>query len=158
MSHRIVTVACPQPAAGADFSFDPSSTDKSLLLAVTATLTTSAVVANRRPALSFKDKSAGVWWSADAVYPQTAGLTVTYSWARGAGAGADPTIAAAERIGLPLPWARLQPQDLVQSITSAIDVGDQWSAIVYRAVVGDAWEDREELAYLARAFTVAATG
>lgn len=158
MSHRVVTATVTPPAAGADVLFVPSQTDTVLLLAVTAKLTSSAAVANRRAALAFKDESAGYWWSADAVYPQVASLGVTYSWARGAGAGPDPTIVAAERIGLPLPWARLQPNDSVGTLTALIDVADQWSAIVWRGIVGDFWEDEQELAHLARAFTLAAAG
>lgn len=158
MPHVVVTQTVNAPAAGADFSLPISTTDRVLLLAITAKLTTSAAVANRRPALAFKDQGAGVWWSADAVYPQTASLGVTYSWARGASTGADPTVAASERVGLGLPWARLQPNDTVESITALIDVADQWSAIVYRAVIGDFWEDEQELSHLAQAIAIAAAG
>lgn len=158
MAHRIVTFKVNSPAVGTDFSLPISTTDRVLLLALTATLTTSAAVANRRAALAFKDQSAGVWWSADAVYPQAASLAVVYSWARGASTGADPTLAGGERVGLPLPWARLQPNDNVESLTALIDVGDQWSAIVYRAIIGDFWHDEQELAHLAEAITLAATG
>lgn len=158
MAHTLVTRLVPAPAAGQDFSLPISTTDRVLLLAIAATLTTSAAVANRRPALAFKDQSAGVWWSADAGYPQAASLAVTYSWARGASVAADPTIATLERVSLPIPWARLEVNDTVETITALIDVADQWSAIVYRAVVGDFWEEEQELSHLAQAFAIAAAG
>ena len=158
MGHRIVTESVPNPAAGADWSFTASATDKCLLLAVTAKLTTSATAANRRPALELEDQNDLTYWTGDAGFPQVASLTVVYSWARGASIPPPTAVADAERIALPLPWLRLQPNDTVESATAAIDAGDQWSAIAYRAVVGDWWEDEQELAYLAQAFAIGAAG
>ena len=158
MRSEVITFQVAQPAAGVDFSFVPSQTDQTLLLAVTGKLVTGANAANRRPALAIKDKSGLYVWSADAGYPQVASLTTYYSWARGASVGPDTTIAASERVSLPLPWLRLQPGDIVASITGLIDAADQWSAVVWRGIVGEWWEEETELANLARAFAVATSG
>jgi hypothetical protein len=152
------TLAIPAPAAGADWTFVPSQTDRTLLLAIASTLTTSATAANRRPALELVDQSGLVYWSADAVFPQVASLAVTYSWARGAGAPPAAAEVTGQRIALPLPWARLQPGDTIKSVTAAIAGTDQWSQIVFRGIIGDWWEEESELAHLAEAFTIAATG
>lgn len=158
MSSRVITETVRPPLAGADFSFRISQTDKVLLLTLSAVLTTSVAVANRRPALSFADQSAGVFWSADAINPQAASLGVTYSWARGLNVGAAAAIVTSERVGIGLPWVRLQPNDTLASITSGLDAADQWSSIVYRAIVGDWWDEEAELSHLAQAFAIAAAG
>lgn len=158
MAHRVVTDQVPSPAAGADWSFTPSQTDRVLLLSVTGLLTTAVAVANRRPALALKDQNGLVYWSADSVYPQAASLAVTYSWARGASNPPAAAIVTLERVALPLPWLRLQPNDTVESLTAAIAAADQWSGIIYRAVIGDTWEWEQEYAGLAQAVTIAAAG
>lgn len=158
MSHRIVTEQVNNPAAGADFTFTPSQTDKVLLLTLTAKLTTSAVVASRRAGLHLLDQQAINFWSADAVFPQAASLAVTYSWARGASLAPPAALLATERVALPFPWLRLQPGDQIAAQTTLIDVGDQWTNVVYRAIVGDWWEDEQELAHLAQALAIGAAG
>lgn len=158
MSHRIITEAVAQPAAGAGFAFTPSSTDKTLILALTAKLTTSAAVAARRPALALSDQNGTVYWSADSVLPQAASLGVTYSWARGAALAPSAALVASERVALPLPWLRLQPEDQVSGVTALLDVADQWTAIVWRGIIGDWWEDEQELAHLAQALAIGAAG
>lgn len=158
MRHRIVTLQVPQPAAGAGFTFVPSTTDKTLLLALTGKLATDATVASRRPALTLADQAGLTYWTADAVFGQAASLAVIYSWARGAALAPAAALVTAERVALPLPWLRLQPGDEVTVSTTAEDTGDQWSAIVYRAIVGDWWEHEEELAALAQALAIGAAG
>lgn len=158
MPYQVVTLPVNSPAAGVDFSFIPCGTDKVRLLTLTATLTTSAVVANRRPALAFSDKSAGTFWSADAINPQVASLAVTYSWARGVGAQVASAIVTTERAALQLPDMWLQGQDTIKSITGAIDVGDQWSNIIFRAVVGEAWESEREMLSVVQALLGPAGG
>jgi hypothetical protein len=148
--HRVITDTLTQPAAGADLAFIPAGPDKVRLLAVTARLTTSAAAGNRRPAIALSDKSAGVFWSADAIQPQAASLAVRYSWARGVGAQVASAIVTAERVALQLPDLWLQPQDTVETITLGIDTADQWDQIVWRGVVGDEWETERELYSLGR--------
>lgn len=157
MSYRVITETINPPAVGTDISFVPCGTDKVRLLAFTALLTTSAAVANRRPALALKDQSAGVYWSADAINPQAASLATRYSWARGVGAQVASTIVTAERVALQLPDLWLQGNDTIQTLTSGIDVADQWSAIVWRGVVGDEWDEERAMLSLAQTF-LAGTG
>lgn len=158
MSHRIVTEQVNGPAAGSDLKFTPSTTDKVLLLTLTAKLTTSAVVANRRVSLNLIDQNTLTYWAADAVFAQAASLAVTYSWARGASLAPPAALIASEKVALPFPWLRLQPNDTISTVTALIDVGDVWSSIVYRAIVGDWWEDEQELAHLAQALAIGAAG
>lgn len=152
---RVITQKVAQPALGADFSFIPAAGDRVRLLALTAILTTSAVVAARQPGISLSDQSAGIYWASDAINPQAASLAVRYSWAIGTGVAEQATIVTGERITLPLPHLWLGTDDTVASSTLAIDVGDRWSAIVWRGLVGDEWAEAEELAALAQAFTAA---
>lgn len=147
--HRVVTDTLTNPAAGADFTFVPAGTERVRLLAITALLTTSVAVANRRPALAFSDQSAGTFWSGDSISPQVASLAVRYSWARGVGAQVATTVITGERVALQLPDLWLQPQDTIKAITLGLDVADQWSQIVWRGVVGDHWEEEERLDRLA---------
>lgn len=158
MSHRVITEQIAQPAAGGGFAFTPSNTDKTLLLAVTAKLTTSAAVANRRPALALEDLNGLLYWSADAGYAQAASLGVVYSWARGVSMPPPAAVVSAERVALGLPWLRLQPGDTVNALTVLEDAADQWSLIVWRGIIGDWWEDEQELAYLAQALATGAAG
>lgn len=156
--HRIVTEQVNTPAVGTDFQFTPSQTDKVLLLTLTGKLTTSAAVASRRAGLHLLDQQSINFWSADAVFPQAASLGVTYSWARGASLSPPAALLASERVALPFPWLRLQPGDTVAAQTTLLDVGDQWTNVVYRAIVGDWWEDEQELSHLAQALAMGAAG
>lgn len=143
MSHRIITLQVPSPAAGADWSFVPSQTDHCRLFAVTALLTTSATVANRRPALALADLNALTYYSSDCEYPQVASLAVRYSWAWGASNNVPTALVTGERCSLGLPRIDLRPADTVESVTLGIQAGDQWSSIIWRGLVGDSWEDEE---------------
>lgn len=158
MAFRVVTEQVAAPAPGADFAITISATDRVLLLALTAKLTTSAAVANRRVALELEDQNDLTYWTADAGWPQAAALAATYSWARGASTPPPAALVTLERVALPIPWLRLEPNDTVESATALIDVADQWSAIVYRAIVGDWWEDEQELSHLAQALAIGAAG
>jgi len=150
MAHRTVTEQITQPAAGHDWAFTPSSGDRVRLLSLTAELVTSAAAANRIVALALKDQSGLVYWSTDAVNPQAASLTVRYNWSRGPGLTVASTVVTGERIGLSLPDLWLQPGDVAESITGAIDTADQWSNIVWRGIVADYWEDEERIAAFAQ--------
>lgn len=158
MSHRVVTNRIALGATGGNIAFTPSSTDHVLLLAVAATLTTDATVAARRPAIVLEDQNGLQYWGADAGMPQAASLAVTYSWARGASLAPSAALVASQRVALPLPWLRLEPEDTVNLITSLEDASDAWSNVVWRGIIGDWWEHEQELWHLAQAFTLAATG
>lgn len=151
MNCRLVQGAVDQPAAGADWSFVPSHSDRVKLLSITAQLVTAAAVANRIVALQYTDEPGAVIWTADVVTPQTASLTVRYSWADGGALQIATAIVAGERVGAKLTDFWLQPGDKVSSVTGAIAAADQWSSIVWRGYVASAWEDLEEQEQLATA-------
>lgn len=151
MSHRLVTNTVQAPAAGADFKFTISDSDRALILAVKATLTTSVTAGNRRPGMMLADQNNLAYWCSDVVWPQAASLAVTYSWARGASLLPAAATVTGQKVAAPLPWLRLAPNDQFESATLGIAGTDQWSSIVYRAIVGDWWEDEQELMALAHA-------
>lgn len=149
MRGQVITTVLPAPAAGADWTFTPSPTDRVHVLTITGKLTTAAAVANRVVALRCEDLNAVNYYQADAVYPQAASLAVTYSWSRNGGNGANPAIFTGESVGLAL-WSHwLEPGDRVGSLTANIAAADQWSAIVARYVVLEHWVMLEELGELA---------
>lgn len=115
------------PAAGANFSF--TNTDGGLLLvrAVTFLLTTSAAVANRIVGLSVAIDGT-TWLATSTGLAQAASLAVPYSAFCTA---SSPAITVA---GVNLPWkddgVLLRQGHVLSSVTAAIDVADQYSAIV----------------------------
>lgn len=147
------TFQVAQPAAGADWSFVPSNSDRVKLLFVTAKLTTAVAVASRYPALAFKDQGGVVYYGADAGVPQAASLAVNYSWSRAGSTSVATTIFTGERVGLALPDAWIEPGDTVQSMTAAIAGADQWTSVYWRGIIGDAWEDEQHLAEIAAALS-----
>lgn len=128
--HRLPTpdrIRVPNPAAGANFSF--TNTDGGILLvrAVTFLLTTSAAVANRVVGLNVAID--GLTWLATSTgLAQAASLTVPYT---AFCATSSPAVSVA---GVCLPWrdsgVLLRQGHVLSSVTAAIDVADQYSAIV----------------------------
>jgi hypothetical protein len=147
------TFQVAQPTAGADWSFVPSNSDRVKLLFLMATLTTAATVANRYPALAFKDQGGNIYYGADAGVPQAASLAVHYCWSRSGSTAVATAIFANERVGLALPDAWVEPGDAVESLTAAIAAADQWTNIFWRGIVGDQWEDEQHLAEIAAALS-----
>lgn len=148
MRSQLVTMKQVQPAAGADFQFIPAGMERVKLLSLTAILTTSAVVAARQPSLRFQTRALDTYWAADTVNPQPASTAVRYSWAYGTGLSIPTTVVTSGKIGAPLPHLWLDADDLVASTTVAIDVGDQWTQIVYRCLIGDHYMALEEFSEL----------
>lgn len=147
MRTKPLTYPIPSPAAGSDWSYKVSPTDQGIVMAVTATLTTSAVVAARLPAIEYTDQSGLVYLSADCAQPQAASLAVTYTWAREFGLGLFAAPVNGQRVSAPLPDAWLQPNDLLSVTTLNKDVADQWSNIVIRFYTGERWRQlQRELA------------
>lgn len=153
MRSLLRTFSVPQPAKGADFTFIPAGQERVRLLSLSAILTTSAVVANRVPSLTFKTRDALTYWSADTVTPQPASLAVRYSWAIGTGLSINAAPFTSERVGAPLPHLWLDADDTVSGATLAIDINDQWSSIAYRCLIGEHYEALEIAAELAQALT-----
>lgn len=112
------------PAAGADINAGNASTAK-LLMAVTATLTTSATVANRVPILTIFDASGRILFQSAPPPALGASTAMPYCWAPGLPVGAgSPGV-------LPLPSGLVVPATgFVRTVTSGIQAGDQWSLVV----------------------------
>lgn len=153
MKSRLLTATVTQPAAGADFKFIPAGMEEVRLLSLSAILTTSAVVGARQPSLRFQTREPVTYWAADTIFPQAASLAVRYSWAIGTGLGVANPVVASGKAAAPLPHLWLDEDDTVASTTLLLDVGDQWSSIAYRCLVGSHYRAVEELAELSQAFT-----
>lgn len=111
------------PAAGADWSQSVPGSHLWTVRAVTATLATSAVVANRQARLILGDGT-NTFATLTAPAVQAASLTHVYTWA----IGVTPValglqqLSAMAILDLPVGWT-------IGVSTLALDAGDQWSAI-----------------------------
>jgi hypothetical protein len=114
------------PPAGADFSITVNDGGVWRVVSLVATLTTSAVVANRDPHLRIDDQT-----TASMLYPvgvvQAASLAVTYNWLL----GYPVLLTSAEQalVAVPLVDHVLHQGWRIRPVTNNIDGGDQWSAI-----------------------------
>lgn len=116
--------AVAQPAAGQNFSIIPVGTAQ--LVAVTATLVTSATAGNRLPQLQVADASLHTLVNLPSSSVQAPSLTETYTWALGM------PFASGNNLNLiPLPSGLVVPPtwSVIMSMP-AIAAGDQWSSIV----------------------------
>jgi len=122
-------VTIGNPAAGTDWSQTVPTNARWELVAASALLTTSAVVANRQPRLIADDGATPVFEAASPV-AITAGLAIRESWGAGAGGPVSADILTGGAVSSGLPNDLYLPAGFrVRSATGAIDVGDQWSAI-----------------------------
>lgn len=140
MHTKPLTFQLPAPVAGSDWSYMPSQTDQTVIMAITATLTTDATVANRYPGLKMTDQSGLVYFAMNASEPQAASLAVTYSYAESAPNQSGITAVTGQALAAPLPQIWLQPGDTIGSDTLGLDASDQWSAIVIRFYTGERWK------------------
>lgn len=115
------------PAAGADPSFSPPSGAAWEVLAVTGQLVTSAVVANRRPALRVTDQNGRFSTRVESAQTQAASLTSIYTWLAGLSAA---IIGTQVNQLLPDPPLLVLPGRSLAFVTANLDVGDQWSALM----------------------------
>lgn len=122
------------PIAGADWTFTVPALMHVLVKSISAVLATSAAVANRNPKLVIDD-GANVYASISAGSSQAATLTNRYTWMDG---GPSP-LSFDNAITAPLPSGLiLSPGHRISSATTALQAGDQWSAIVQ---LGQIWLD-----------------
>jgi hypothetical protein len=113
------------PAAGAEISQTVPAGEYWTLTSVLAQLVTSATVANRRVHL-IVDDGTNVVANYTAAADQAASATVTYTWD---GGGADATAVrdgVASSGQLPIGLQLRRPGWRIRTLTSAIDVGDNW--------------------------------
>jgi hypothetical protein len=122
------SIAGSTPAAGAEISETVPTGARWELLAFEATFVTSAVAANRVPQLTIDDGTTVVF-RLGAALNQAASLTQRRSWFQGAPA---PYLDNASNLPLPIPSnVRLGSGFRIKTVTAAIDVGDQYSAVQY---------------------------
>lgn len=119
------------PVAGADWSFPVPGEGTWGIVAISATLVTSAAVANRVPVLRFTDGT-NVYFRTPALVAITATLTTQISWI--AEVGTIQTALSGGALSIALPPVYLAPGNIIAVSTTAIDVADQWSNIVVTAV------------------------
>jgi hypothetical protein len=120
------TVPVTQPALGANFTVTPAGEATWALVALRATLTTSAAAANRAPTLNVTDGTSTLW-SVEAGATQAASLTVTYSWVTEY--PAFPTTVVGGVLVVPMAPTYLAPGMALAGATALIDANDQWSGI-----------------------------
>lgn len=139
---RQLTTQVGEPAAGADWTFVPSTSDYVRLLAITAVLVTSATSASRAVTLQAKDSNGLLLDAFPAVDAATASTTVTYVWDDASTVSA----AASDKLTLTqsVPRFWLPPGTSVGTSTADIDTGDQWSAIVATYATRDHWRWLQE--------------
>lgn len=132
----------PNPAAGADFRINAQGGVIWEVLSFRASMTTSAVVANRQVALGIFDQDGTRIAMFPAVSNQTATQTQGYTFYAGQGAW---EAFGEQTAPLPVPPALVQPGWSIRTVTTAIDVGDQWSAGVLTVRSWDETEIAQEV-------------
>jgi hypothetical protein len=120
-------IPVPSPTVGTDWSVSVPGGVTWEVLAVSAQLLTSAVVANRSPTLRFTDGTSVVVRLASNSNA-TASQSSQWSWSRLLGASYSTGLNTGS--SLPLPDVPLQPAWVLSSSTVGIDVGDQWSSVL----------------------------
>lgn len=139
---RVIQVG--QPAAGAEWSVTVPGGRQWFIIGGLAILTTSAVVANRRPGFQASDGTT--------TYLQAVGL-VQVAASQFARLGYGPHLTASvqgaadavENIVTPYGW--LPPGSVLQSLTLNLSAGDQYSAVAL--FVEECWLDDQEITKLA---------
>lgn len=128
MVHNMQVVPVPSPVAGAEFTFQPRAGEDWRIIGVRATLTTSAAVANRVPEVVWDDQTS-IGGGFVALTTQPASIAVVYNFVPGSSAFSTGALAANGKANVGLGEIILPTGYRFRSITTAIDVADQWSAI-----------------------------
>lgn len=116
------------PAAGVDISETVPARRRWRLQSFLHSLTTSVTVANRQVQLRITDGT-NVLWVSEVEATQAASLTNTYSWA--VGSGTNQTTFQVNTISRTLAAMVLEPGWKIQTVTTAIQAADQWTAPNY---------------------------
>ena len=135
--HRYVQGSVAEPAAGADLTEVPNYGDTFRLLSLRATLVTSSTTASRYPHFKFVSPSGNVVHELVPSTAQVASKTVVYQLVGGNGAAYEgsATVDGLSSCSLPDLWWPAGTK--VETATTAIDAGDQWSDIYFSMLVGE---------------------
>lgn len=124
----IRTIAGATPAAGAEVAETVPAGTRWELLSFRARFVTSATVANRFPVLTLDDGTANAFFEGGVLATaQTAGQTSRYTFAQGLNAQINQT----NFTGSLMNRAFLLVGYRIKTVTSGIQVGDQWDQISY---------------------------
>lgn len=125
------TVLVASPAAGAEWSRSVPSGVTWLPLSLAYTFVSSAVVANRNPAVTFGDGTTVYGWT-DTPIAVAASTTLRLAYMRGVGVSSQTGLAS--RVVTALPTVPLPGNHQLASVTAGLDAGDQYSAIVLQVL------------------------
>lgn len=130
------SVSLPAPAAGSDWTFTPSGSDRVRLQSITAKLTSSATAGNRMPALQVTDETGNlISHDAPSAY-QVASQAAVYNWRATWMASGVAANSLRYLLGCPGFW--LPATVTIGTSTSGLLAGDQWSGIYLLFLVADA--------------------
>jgi hypothetical protein len=130
------------PTAGTDFKITVPGQSVWEIVAITALLTPSAVVANRAPVLTVTDGSSTVTKIGPPAVVVAATAT-TFGWLEDGPTSGATTVGAIQNVKIP--GFMLGPGWTIGPVTGAIDVGDTWTNVVLTVIevfVGDVEHDR----------------
>jgi hypothetical protein len=120
------TLALGNPGAGADFTITLTAKTRTWVHSLTATLTTSAAVANRTPVFTIKDLAGNVLWSIAPPAVVVASKTIIYNFGEALTLGTDVNL----NCTIPLPSeCLLEGAATISSATTNIQAADQWSSV-----------------------------
>lgn len=147
--HRYIQGSVPNPLVGHDLTDVPNYGDEYRLLTLRAVLTTSATVANRYPHFQFVSPSGQVVHEVVPMTAQVASTVVTYNLIAASGSANEGSQVNDGVASLALPDLWWPTGTKLRTTTTALQAGDQWSAIYWSALVGEEWEHLKLLADIA---------
>lgn len=114
------------PAAGADWTVSVPGQQLRRVISVYMKLVTDANVANRQPILRAASVAGDIIWEIEVAASQTASQTRVYMFARTMGSQFN---GVSNNRHFPLPDTQLQGADVLRTVTTGIQVGDQYSLV-----------------------------
>lgn len=133
---NIRTVVGTVPAAGADISETVPNNRRWLLLSLSASLTTSAAVANRNPFALFDD-GANIFFRGVSFLSQAASLNVGYTFFSQISSAA--IVAGSVPLNAPLPLP-IRGGFRIKTSTLNLQAADQWTAPIYVFLEWGSWD------------------
>jgi hypothetical protein len=137
---KYVQGSVDQPAAGADFSFSPSNGDSFKLLTLRAELLIAADGGAEAGVLEFADKSGNAILDVNSTPAGEASATFYFNWAARTTYLTQALEASPFYLFQPLPDLWMPEGTTISTITQSLVADDQWTNIVYTALVGEEFE------------------